>query len=117
MARYHYYNAATPVNDKDDIMAKVICISSFAGRKVRGVAICSKEDEFDWEKGKAIARARVDAEIARRRVERAEDKYHEALRACDHASEHLEKMIAYASESRTALKEAEDTLANLISAE
>lgn len=105
MARYRFYATPGP---------RVICVSSYAGRKIRGVAICDENDEYDLEKGKALAQARVDLEISRRRIKRAEGKYDEALEACDRADAHLEEMADYVSESRTALKRAEENLINLL---
>ncbi len=114
MSRYAFYNCPSKVNPKDGIFAKVVCISSYAGRKVRGVAICDAGDEFDWERGTALAQARVDLEIAKRRVKRAESKYDEALEACDRADAHLEEMTDYVDESRIALEEAENHLGHLL---
>ena len=54
---------------------KVIALSSFAGRTVRGVAKCHPNDKFDVEYGKALAAARCGVKIAKKRYARARDKY------------------------------------------
>ena len=57
---------------------KVIAVSSFAGQTVRGVAKCNPADEFDPEKGTALAIARCDTKIAEKRMKRACSKVDEA---------------------------------------
>ena len=54
---------------------KVICISSYAGRSVKGVAKCAPNDEFSMEYGKRLAQARCDVKIASKRIEATADKY------------------------------------------
>ena len=56
---------------------KVIALSSFAGRTVRGIAKCHPNDTFDVEYGKRLAAARCNEKIARKRYTRALNRYHE----------------------------------------
>ena len=51
---------------------KVVAVSSYAGRRVRGVAKCSPEDRFDIERGKKLAAARCALKIAEKRKQRAQ---------------------------------------------
>ena len=44
LEKYKYYQAGN----------KVIAVSTFAGRTVRGVAKCNPKDNFDLEKGKML---------------------------------------------------------------
>lgn len=74
---------------------QVIAVSSFAGRKVRGIAKCNPKDAFDLEKGKALAAARCDRKIAKRRMARAADKYSDAFAAVLAANERYEKARQY----------------------
>ena len=111
MARYNFYRHTRPDGTK-----RIICVSSYAGKKVRGVAICDENDRYDREKGEALARARVDLEIAKGRVKRAEGKYGEALDACDRANVVLAEMADYVDESRTAFVQAEKNLTDLLNA-
>lgn len=67
--RYKYYVAGR----------KVVCVSSYAKQKVRGVAICSDNDEFNEDVGKALARQRCDVKIARKRFRRAERRLATAI--------------------------------------
>lgn len=54
---------------------KVICISSYAGRPVKGVAKCAPNDEFSMEYGRRLAQARCDVKIAGKRMEATAGKY------------------------------------------
>lgn len=47
---------------------KVIAISSFAGKVVKGVAKCDPNDEFNLESGKKLAAARCNEKVCRRRA-------------------------------------------------
>ena len=59
---------------------KVIAISTYAGRTVRGVAKCHPNDTFDEEYGKQLAAARCNEKIARKRYARACNKYNEYVK-------------------------------------
>lgn len=78
---------------------KVICVSSYAGRTVKGYAKCDPSDTFDFETGKKLAQARCDYKIAVKRVKRAQTKHHDALKACADAHDYLDKMQSYYDES------------------
>lgn len=96
---------------------KVVAVSSYAGRKVRGVAKCAPGDTFNLEKGKDLAIARCAFKIAKKRQDRATQKLAEAILARDAAEEHLERMINYANDSEIAVvnieKELKDIMNNL----
>ena len=98
-----------------EISNKVIAVSSFAGQTVRGVAKCNPADEFDAEKGAALAVARCGAKIAEKRVKRAYTKVDEAKAQLDAAIAHLSDMMKYQSDAETnynlAQFELESTLA------
>ena len=74
---------------------RVIAVSTYAGKTVRGVAVCASEDEFDLEKGKKLAAARCNQRIALKRAQRAHKKWEEALAACSIADVQYEKMDEY----------------------
>ncbi len=83
--KYRYYT-----NGK-----KVIAVSTYAGKTVRGVAVCDPHDTFDLEKGKKLAALRCAMKIADKRVQRAESKLGEAEDIVDSAACHLDKMNRY----------------------
>lgn len=64
---YNYRYVVTPT--------KVIALSTYAGKTVRGVAKCHPNDEFNEEYGKQLAAARCNRKIAAKRYNRAFRKY------------------------------------------
>lgn len=84
--KYRYYT---------DNKGKVVAVSSYAGRPVRGIAKCNPNDEFNLEFGKELAAARCNGKIARKRSERAYKLYTDALAAAYRATRHSEKMEKY----------------------
>lgn len=97
---YHFYQAGN----------KIICVSSYAGRKVRGVSICSNEDSFDPMVGMKLAQLRCDNKIAAKRYHRARTKLNEAEEALRKAQEHYDRMISYYEDSYSELADVEDEL-------
>ena len=73
----------------------VKAISTYAGKTVAGYAKCHPEDEWDWEKGKALAIARCAAKIAKKRMARATAKVVEAQDIMDSAVCYLNDMTTY----------------------
>ena len=109
MARYKFYD----YKDKDSGSHVVVCVSSYAGKPVKGRAKCAPNDDFNLDKGKALAQARCDAAIAEKRRKRAMTKVVEAYNAYTEASWYLEDMDQYAKDSVIACKEAMDHLMEL----
>lgn len=93
---------------------KVIAVSTYAGKTVRGVAKCDPKDTFDLEKGKKIAAARCSVKVAEKRFARAERKNDEAYSAWRAAERHLDKMSDYENDAEVALAYAQDYLAVLL---
>lgn len=94
LEKYRYY-----VNGN-----RVIAVSTFAGKTVRGVAVCADEDNFDLEKGKRIAAARCNAKIAAKRAQRAWNKYQKALEDNEKTLLQITKMGEYYQDAQEALK-------------
>lgn len=80
---------------------KVVAVSTYAGRKVRGVAKCAPEDDFDIEKGKNLAIARCALKIAEKRVKRANKKVSEAKEIMIATRDHFNRMEVYLRDSIT----------------
>lgn len=78
---------------------KVICISTYAKKVVRGVAKCSPNDNFDIEIGKRLAQLRCDEKIADKRANRALDKYLEAEDILAEAKAYYDDMRRYYDDS------------------
>lgn len=110
MAKYKFYN----YNDKNTGSPVVICISSYAGKPVKGRAKCSPNDNFDVDKGKALAQARCDLMIAQKREKRALRKATEAYQLSIEASFELDDMKTYYADAMAASKKAKEHLDNLL---
>lgn len=91
----------------------VVCVSSYAGRKVRATAKCHPDDKFDYERGCILAKARVDAKIAAKRVKRARAKNEEARRVFEEARQHCYDMTLYLTDAEKAYREARDNVKEL----
>lgn len=109
MARYKFYD----YNDKESGSHVVVCVSSYAGKPVKGRAKCAPNDSFDLDKGKTLAQARCDAVIAEKRKKRAMAKVLDAYTAYTEASFYLEDMDQYAKDSVVACREAMEHLVEL----
>ena len=93
---------------------KVIAISSYGGKRVRGVAICSKDDNFSLDKGKELAAARCALKVAEKRVKRAYNKVTEAEVAYDKAGEYFDSMCDYHANAVDTMYDAADHLESLL---
>lgn len=83
---------------------KIIVVSSFAGRPVRGVAKCSPEDKFDRATGIKLAQARCDMKVAEKRFARALKRHSEAVEKMNAALRENKKMGAYVDDAYTDLE-------------
>lgn len=95
---YNYRYIVTPT--------KVIALSTYAGKTVRGVAKCHPTDEFNEEYGKKLAAARCNQKIAAKRYERAFRKYRFMCEAMNEVEKEFSKSAAYLRDAAAAEKEA-----------
>ena len=102
--KYQYYT-----NGK-----RVIAVSTYAGKTVRGVAACDPSDTFSMEKGKELAAARCALKIANKRLARASRKEAEATTAIIEAERYLDKMVNYCSDAWRDKFEAEENLKEVL---
>ena len=93
---------------------KVIAISTYAGKTVRGVAICHPEDQYSVETGKRLAAARCNEKIAIKRYARATNKLEEAIADVEIAKTHMHKMADYRNDSFVAMNEASQAVDRLL---
>lgn len=84
----------------------VVAVSSFAGKKVRGIAKCNPSDNFNLNFGKALASVRCELKIAKKRVRRAQRKVDEAKRQAEAANRYLTKMLKYEADAEARFNEA-----------
>ena len=97
MEKYKYYTTNN----------KVIAVSTYAGKTVRGVAKCDPRDTFDLEKGKVLAAKRCNEKVAKRRYARAQKRVKEAARDLQAAQNHYHKMLQYMNDAHDAYGQAE----------
>ena len=93
---------------------KVIAVSTYAGKTVRGIAICSPEDEFDIEFGKKLAAARCNEKVAEKRLNRASNKFNALLDERNELFVKLENAEDYYHNSYVAYNEAAQETDQLI---
>lgn len=93
---------------------KIIAVSTYGGKTVRGVATCHPNDTFDLEKGKKIAAARCGKKIAEKRMKRAENKFLEAGFKLWEADNHYEAMESYLDDANNEYIEICDELTSLL---
>lgn len=96
--KYKFYTTTTK-----DGKEKVIAISTYAGRTVRGVAYCAHDDTFSLEKGKELAAARCAEKIAEKRMNRAVGKLKKAAHLVTQANTHFENMDEYVLDAENEL--------------
>lgn len=93
---------------------KVVAVSSYAGKTVRGVAKCDPRDTFSAESGRALAEARCAVKIADRRHARARKEYAKALAELNAKQARFEKMCSYLTDAATEVAEADQHLQDVI---
>lgn len=96
-----YMNMYNPENYKyyTDGNNKIVAVSSYAGKSVRGVAKCDPRDTFDIEKGKALAAARCSVRVAEKRNRRATHEFYKAVQALNAAQDRVDRMREYMEDS------------------
>ena len=95
--------------------ARVVAVSSFAGKPVKAHADCHPNDEFDLEYGKALAAARCAEKVAAKRCKRAYNKVDEAQALVNAALAHLQKMMQYEADAEAAYNVAAYNVAQILS--
>ena len=93
---------------------KVVAVSTYEGKIVRGVAKCDPRDEFDVTLGKELAAARCNQKIARKRTRRAEKRFKEAAWRVEQAHVQASKMNDYMLDAHKALRDANETVNKLL---
>ena len=94
--KFYQYNR---VREDGTSNVRIVAVSSFAGRPVKGYADLHPLDEFDLNYGKELAAARCAEKIAAKRCKRAYSKVDEARAQALAALDYLEKMIKYEADA------------------
>lgn len=93
---------------------KVVAVSTYAGKTVRGIAKADPRDNFDLEAGKKLAAARCAARIAMKRKSRAQKEFDKARDAYEKAQARFEKMNLYWQDSKKAAVMAEAEVTRIL---
>lgn len=109
--KYRFYTATKVTGEP----YRVIAVSTYEGKTVRGVAKCDPKDTFDMELGKQLAAARCNQKIAQKRARRAKRRSQEADMAVLKAERHATQMHVYLHDAFEAAKEANDTVEDILS--
>ena len=78
---------------------KIIALSTFAGKAVRGIAKCDPRDDYSAEYGETLAVARCASKISDKRVKSAKAKLTAATKALEAAQKQYDKMTQYYADS------------------
>ena len=105
MTKYSFYT---------DEKTKVVAVSTYAGKTVRGVAKCDVNDTFSLEKGKELAAARCNEKIAKKRLTRAQNAHADAMVEYLKLMRKLDKNISYKKDSQVAAIEAQNHVATIL---
>lgn len=102
--KYHFYVGKN----------KIVAVSTYAGKSVRGVAKCDPRDEFDMEKGRALAAARCAERVATKRQARAKAEFNRAYANFTKAQKRLEDMNVYMVDSKKAVITAKENINTIL---
>lgn len=86
---------------------KIICLSTYAKKPVRGIAKCSPTDDFDFEIGAKLAKLRCDTKVCEKRLNNARYRYKEAVDILNSALQYYDDMWKYYLDSLSKYKETE----------
>ena len=98
MTKYHYYTGTTKEGIK-----QVICVSSYAGQKVRGIAKCSPADTYNEEYGKELARLRCDIKVATLKTRYANSRKAIALDYFNYITQEMGRMTEFVNDAESQL--------------
>lgn len=93
-----------------DEKSKVVAVSTYAGKPVRGIAKCDPKDNFNIEAGRKLAAARCNLKIAIKRKENAYKQCVEADQKFHEAYIHMIEMRDYLTNATKACQEADEVL-------
>lgn len=89
---------------------KVIALSTYAGRTVRGIAKCHPNDTFNEDYGKALAAARCNQKVAAKRYARAQAEYNQLAVEIKKFNDRAQKVTDYLRDAAEAERAATQTI-------
>lgn len=106
---YKYYE-----HTLEDGAKEIIAVSSYAGRRVKGKAVCSPDDEYNETIGKKLATLRCDVKVDEKRLRRAERERDLLINWQRELDKLFEKNKSYLEDSIQQLMEDDAKLADLL---
>ena len=99
---------------KDYATTEIIAYSTYAGKVVRGKAICHINDQYDEEKGKELAVARCAEKIARKRQARSARLLKKANDQLKMAQKYVDDMAQYNADACAEVVETQADLQKIL---
>ena len=93
---------------------KVIAVSTYAGKVVKGVAKCNPNDNFDLEKGKKLAAARCNLKVAKKRHNNAIKQLKEARIVLSKSYKRVDDMENYLYDAQISEIKANNLLEDIL---
>jgi hypothetical protein len=93
---------------------EIIAFSTYAGKVVKGNAICHVDDVYDEEAGKKLAIARCAEKIARKRQARAARLVKRANEQFAAAQKYVDDMTRYHADACAEVAETQTDIANIL---
>ena len=93
---------------------KIVAVSTYEGKIVRGVAKCDPRDSFNVDAGKELAAARCNQKIATKRKRRADRELKKAVAEFDKAQKRMYAMNDYYEDARSAANKADMRVTKLL---
>ena len=100
---------------KDYGTTEIIAFSTYAGKVVKGNAICHADDTYDEKKGTQLAVARCSEKIARKRKARAARLLKKAQDQFAAAQKYVDDMTSYFNDACDEVAEAQAELSTIYS--
>lgn len=85
---------------------KVIALSSYGGKCVKGIAKCDPKDDFNVEDGKKLAAARCNEKVCHKRLRRAQQMHDAAYKVMKYWEDRVKKFSQYEEDAKQAYMEA-----------
>lgn len=99
---------------RKDGAKEIIAVSTYAGRRVKGKAVCAPEDEFNTTVGEELAKLRCAVKIDLKRAKRAEAEKEYLLSLRDELNKLIAKNDRYVEDSIDTLMRDEARLNDLL---
>lgn len=94
----------------NDGKGKIIAVSYFNKKAVKGIAKCCENDKFNEDVGRELAAERCTVKVLKKKTKKAAEKYLNSLIMADRAERKAKKLLKYYCKVANELHEAETQL-------